>query len=121
VSGSLYVLLPIIIAFLVIGALVAILRWSSDSDMTRKQAEIFGARADIVGEPVQDLREPADYGLLAVVAVVDTPADARAAQDRLADAGIRATVASAEDGRINLLVFDSEKAAARRVVGGSPI
>ena len=107
VSGLLYVLGPIIIAFLVIGALVAVLRWSSDSEMTRKQAEIFAG--------------PADYGLLAVVSVVDTPADARALQVRLSEAGIRATVGSAADRRINVLVFETEKDAALRVLGGSPI
>jgi hypothetical protein len=101
-----YVLGPIV-AFLVIGALAAILRWSSDPGMKRKQAEIFAG--------------PADYGLLAVVAVVGTALEARATQLRLSDAGIRATVAPSGDGRLNVLVFDAEQDAARRVVGGSPI
>ena len=85
----------------------AILRWSSDSDMKRKQAEIFGG--------------PADYGLLSVVAVVETPAEAQAMQIRLSDAGIRATVSPSGDRRMNVLVFDAERDAARRLVGGSQI
>jgi hypothetical protein len=55
------------------------------------------------------------------VAVVETPAEARALQLRLSDAGIRATVSPSRDGRMNVLVFDTEKDAARRLVGGSPI
>jgi hypothetical protein len=105
-EDTVYVLGPIV-AFLVIGALAAILRWSSDPELKRKQAEIFAG--------------PADYGLLAVVAVVETAPEARAVQIRLTDAGIRATVAPSGDGRMSVLVFDTEKDAARRVVGGSPI
>jgi hypothetical protein len=105
-EATVYVLGPIV-AFLVIGALAAILRWSSDPELKRKQAEIFAG--------------PADYGLLAVVAVVDTAPEARVIQLRLSDAGIRATVAPSGDGRMNVLVFDAEQEAARRVVGGSPI
>jgi hypothetical protein len=101
-----YVIGPLV-AFLVIGALAAILRWSSDPDMKRKQAEIFAG--------------PADYGLLSAVAVVETPAEARALQLRLSDAGIRATISPSGDRRISVLVFDTEKDAARRLVGGSPI
>lgn len=96
-----------LVAFVVIGALAAILRWSSDSGMKRKQAEIFGG--------------PADYGLLSVVAVLDSPAEARAMQLRLSKAGIRATVSPSGDHRMNVLVFDAEREAARRLVGGSPI
>ncbi len=105
-ESTVYVLGPLV-AFLVIGALAAILRWSSDPELKRKQAEIFAG--------------PADYGLLAVVAVVDTALEARATQLRLNDAGIRATVSPSGDGRMNVLVFDAEKDAARRVVGSSPI
>jgi hypothetical protein len=105
-EATVYVLGPIV-AFLVIGALAAILRWSSDPELKRKQAEIFAG--------------PADYGLLAVVAVVDTAPEARVIQLRLSDAGIRATVSPSGDGRMNVLVFDAEQEAARRVVGGSPI
>jgi hypothetical protein len=106
-SANIVYFLGPLVAFLVIGALAAILRWSSDSDMKRKQAEIFAG--------------PADYGLLSVVAVVDTPAEARVMQIRLSDAGIRATLSPSGDGRTNVLVFDAESDAARRLVGGSPI
>ena len=105
-ESTVYVLGPLV-AFLVIGALAAILRWSADPELKRKQAEIFAG--------------PADYGLLSVVAVVQTAPEARAMQLRLSDAGIRATVAPSGDGRMNVLVFDSEKDEARRLVGGSPI
>lgn len=105
-ESTVYVIGPLV-AFLVIGALAAILRWSSDPELKRKQAEIFAG--------------PADYGLLSVVAVVHTAIEARALQLRLTDAGIRATVAPSGDGRMNVLVFDAEKDEARRLVGGSPI
>jgi hypothetical protein len=102
-NTGVYIVGPII-AFLVVGALAAILRWTFDNGLKRKEAEIFA--------------EPADYGLLQVAAVVDSPDDARAMQRRLDAAGIRATVSASDNGRINVLVFDSEIEAARRLVGG---
>ncbi len=94
-----------IIAFVVVGALVAILRWTFDGGLARKEAEIFG--------------EQADFGLLRAAAVVDSMTEARIMQRRLDAAGIRATVASADGGRTKVLVFDADVDAARRVVGGS--
>jgi hypothetical protein len=105
-QGIVYVIGPIV-AFLVIGALAAILRWSSDPALARKQAEIFA--------------EPPDYGLLSAVAVVETPSEARTMQLRLSDAGIRATVSPSGDGRMNVLVFEAQRDAARRLVGGPPV
>jgi len=102
-ADGVYILGPII-AFAVVGALAAILRWTFDPNLSRKQAEIFS--------------EPADYGLLSVAAVVETQAEARATQQRLDAAGIRATLAPTTDGRVNVLVFETELDAARRLVGG---
>lgn len=98
---SLYVVGPLI-AFAVVAALAAILRWTFDSDLADKQARIFG--------------DPDDYGLLAVAAMVDNEADARHMQDLLRTAGIRSTTSRDQDGRIRVLVFDSEADAARRLV-----
>jgi hypothetical protein len=106
VGSGVYIFGPIV-AFLVVGALAAILRWTFDPNLARKQAEIFG--------------QPGDYGLLSVVAVVDTQLEARTMQQRLTAAGIRATVGPAPDGRTNVLVFEAEIDAARRLVGGPPL
>ncbi|MBV1848838.1 hypothetical protein [Catellatospora tritici] len=58
-----------------------------------------------------------DYGLLASVAVVRTLADATLLREHLHSAGIRATLATAPDGRIRILVFADEVMRARRLVG----
>jgi hypothetical protein len=105
-GNGVYIFGPII-AFIVVGVLAAILRWTFDPGVAAKQAEIFG--------------EPADYGLLSVAAVVDTQIEGRSIQQRLISAGIRATITSAPDGRVNVLVFEAELDAARRLVGGSPL
>jgi hypothetical protein len=58
-----------------------------------------------------------DYGLLGVAAVVETADEAEQIRAVLADAGIRATVAEAPDGRVRVLVFEADVPRARRVVG----
>jgi hypothetical protein len=58
-----------------------------------------------------------DYGLLASAAVVRTLADAALIRDHLHSVGIRATLATAPDGRVRVLVFADEVGRARRVVG----
>ncbi|MEV0459095.1 hypothetical protein [Catellatospora methionotrophica] len=58
-----------------------------------------------------------DYGLLASAAVVRTLADATLIREHLHTVGIRATLATAPDGRIRVLVFTDEVSRARRVVG----
>lgn len=60
---------------------------------------------------------PDDYGLLTSAAVVRTLADAALIRDHLLSVGIRATLATAPDGRIRVLVFADEVHRARRVVG----
>jgi hypothetical protein len=100
-----------LIAFGVVAALVAILRWTFNSEIGRAEREIFGAS------------ESDDFGLLSVATVVDTAEDARAFQRMLADAGIRATVAAAPGRRVRVLVFTTDLERARRVmgVGGSAV
>jgi hypothetical protein len=103
-----YVFGPLI-AFGVIAALGAILRWAFDSDIAQTEARVFNSD------------EAADYGLLSIAGVVETEADAHALQGMLSDAGIRSTTAHAGAGRVRVLVFSSELEKARRLVGGSAI
>jgi hypothetical protein len=107
-ATSAYVYGPLI-AFVAVAVLAAILRWTFDSDVARTERLLFGR---------PDLAEPADYGLLQTAAVVENIAEARELQSRLADAGIRATLAPTKAGCVNVLVFESQLADARRVVGG---
>jgi hypothetical protein len=109
VVASLFAVGPLI-AFGVIAGLSAILRWTFSADGSRAaQVRFF--------EP----SEPEDFGLLSVAGVVANTDDAQALQGMLADAGIRATIAPAKDGRVRVLVFTSDLETARRVVGGSAI
>jgi hypothetical protein len=59
---------------------------------------------------------PDDYGLLCSAAVTDEPEDAEEIRLLLAEAGIRATQAIRNDGRLAVLVFPEELEAARRLV-----
>lgn len=93
-----------LVAFGVIGILAGILRWASSSE--------FKA----------DLPEPTatnDFGLLRPVATVEDQAVARGLRQLLKRAGIRATVAPADDGRVHVLVFESELDRARRLTDGA--
>jgi hypothetical protein len=60
--------------------------------------------------------EPDDYGLLCAAAITDEPEEAEEIRLLLADAGIRATQAVRQDGRLAVLVFGEELEAARRLV-----
>lgn len=71
-----------------------------------------GTPAPLAPSPALD-----DYGLLASAAVVRTLADAALIREHLQSVGIRATLATAPDGRIRVLVFADEVNRARRVVG----
>jgi hypothetical protein len=95
-----------LIAFGVIAALAAVLRWAFDSDVARTQEKIFGEQ---------------DFGLLSVAGVVESADQAQDAQQLLADVGIRATTSVTRDGQIRILVFASELETARRVVGDTAI
>jgi len=68
------------------------------------------------GRPAGD----ADYGLLRVAAVAADRAGAEVVCGLLARAGIRATVAVAEDGTVRVLVFPEDLERARAVVSGPP-
>lgn len=68
--------------------------------------------------PAELMSGPADdYGLLATATVVRTLADASLVREHLRSAGIRATLATAPDGQIRVLVFADELPHARRIVG----
>jgi hypothetical protein len=73
-----------------------------------------GGSASAAAEEPSD---PDDYGLLSVVTVADSADSAQTATTLLAEAGIRATVATGLDGRIRVLVFENDLYRARRVVG----
>jgi hypothetical protein len=62
--------------------------------------------------------QPDDYGLLAIVAAVDSAQEAARVRVLLTEAGIRATTTVGADGKHRVLVFRSELHRARRVAGG---
>lgn len=102
------------IALALIGALAMILRWTFRQDPA-EPAGLFDPPEPAIDE-VEDAT-PEDYGLLGVAAVVETVDAAEQIRAVLADAGIRATVAGTRDGRVRVLVFESDVPRARRVVG----
>ena len=71
----------------------------------------MGLQWTIVREPEED------YGLLGPAAFADNPEIADAIRRLLGEAGIRATQATAADGRTTVLVFAEQMEEARRVVG----
>jgi len=105
VSGSMYVVGPLI-AFGVIAAFGAVLRWTFDGELTKEYLAETRARED-------------EYGLLDVAAVAPDEAAAQRARDALADAGIRATTAPAPDGGVRILVFAADLPRAQQVVDSS--
>jgi hypothetical protein len=103
------------IALAMIGALAMVLRWT----FRQQPGEPAGLFDPPEAEPVDEVDQQAseDYGLLGVAAVVETVDAAEQIRAVLADAGIRATVAGAIDGRVRVLVFETDVPRARRVVG----
>jgi hypothetical protein len=93
-----------LIAFLMIGLLGFVLRWTFSRDQ---------------GTPPWPPSDPEDFGLLAPVATVDNADEAARVRAMLADAGIKATTAAGTDGRHRVLVFSTELDRARRVTGWS--
>jgi hypothetical protein len=73
----------------------------------------MGLQWTVPGEPAR----PDDFGLLGPAAVADTPEIADEIRRLLGEAGIRATQATAADGRTTVLVFAEQMEEARRVVG----
>jgi hypothetical protein len=94
-----------LIAFLMIGLLGFILRWTFSRDQGTPAWPPSG--------------DPEDFGLLTAVATVDTADEAARIRAMLADAGIKATTAAGADGRHRVLVFSAELDRARRVTGWS--
>jgi hypothetical protein len=103
-AANLYVAGPLI-AFGVVAALIAVLRWAFDSDIAGTEAKLFAAANDD------------DFGLLGVAGVVESDDEAETVRAVLADAGIRATTSRKADGRVRILVFASELEQARRLAG----
>ena len=101
-DGQLFI--ETLIAFLMIGLLGFILRWTFSRDP---------------GTAAWPPREPEDFGLLAPVATVDTADEAVRIKAMLAEAGIKATTAAGADGCHRVLVFSTELDRARRVTGWS--
>jgi hypothetical protein len=99
------------IALALIGALAMVLRWTFRQESEEPQGLFDSPDGDAT------LVTTEDYGLLGVAAVVETPDAAEQIRAVLADAGIRATVAAADDGRVRVLVFETDVPRARRVVG----
>jgi hypothetical protein len=93
-----------LIAFLMIGLLGLVLRWTFSRDP---------------GTPAWPSSEPEDFGLLAPVATVDTADEAAQVKAMLAEAGIKATTSVSVDGRHRVLVFSTQLDRARRVGGWS--
>lgn len=56
-----------------------------------------------------------DYGLLRSVSLIGDLAIAREVRDRLRDNGVRATLATGDDGMVRVLVFADELDRARRL------
>jgi hypothetical protein len=92
-----------LVAFVVIALLGLVLRWTFSHDVRNPS-------------PPPPPRDPDDFGLLAPVAIVETQEDADRVRGALADAGIRATVNVAGDGRIRVLVFATDVIRARRAL-----
>ena len=97
------------IALALIGALAMVLRWTFRQDRGEPQG--------IFATPGTDgVATAEDFGLLGAATVVETSAAAEQIRAVLADAGIRATIAEATDGRVRVLVFEADSVPrARRV------
>ena len=93
-----------IVALLVVGVLMLLLRWafSSGHSLVERRPE--------VGSPEQ-------YGLLVPIAEPPTFVEAELVRRRLSDAGLRATLAPTTEGP-RVLVFPEDVKAARLVLRG---
>lgn len=93
-----------LVAFLVIGILVLILRWA------------FARGGSLIPGPARR-GPPSDYGLLVEVAAPRSAADAEQAADRLEAAGIQATIAPTTAGR-RIMVWPADESRARDLLSG---
>lgn len=91
-----------LMAFLVIGLLMVLLRWA------------FGRGSSVVEQPSKP-GGPEEYGLLNAVASPDNYVDAEIIRQQLAAGKIRATVAMTNDGP-RVMVWPGDEARARQVL-----
>ncbi len=89
-------------AFVVVGLLALLLRWS------------FARGSSLVAPPAQP-STPDDYGLLVSVATVDDPAIAESLATQLERLGIRSTVVETSNG-LRVMVFRVDQQAATAAV-----
>jgi hypothetical protein len=90
---------PTLAALIVIAVLAFVMRWAFRPSRRRRVRLLDAAQSD-------------ELGLLAVVVAGISRADALRDRDRLAEAGIRASLSRRGDGAVDLLVFrdDAERA-----------
>lgn len=98
--GDPYVIGPLVL-LAVVGVLALALRWTYGTSRT----------------PLGAAEEPADFGLLRELAVVENEDTTEALRGLLADAGIRSTRSPTPDGAIRVLVFATDLDRARLLVG----
>ncbi|MGE5828452.1 MAG: SPOR domain-containing protein [Micromonosporaceae bacterium] len=141
------VIVQIFIAFVMIGALGLVLRWTFGGPRRSSLRGTGEPAATSTGEPAPpdvtapleprpvdgpmpppgevpvSVASPAgtavaeDFGLLTPVVTVETAAMADRVRARLRAAGIRATTSRGQDGRYRVLVFSSDLRRARRIEG----
>lgn len=102
-----------LIAFAVVGLLAVVLRLVLGGRESRWSARWTQLDTGPTGFAFD---APADFGLLRTVALTADREVADAIRNRLADAGIRATLAAGPGGTTRVLVFEERLEAARRVV-----
>jgi hypothetical protein len=105
-----------LIAFVLVGIMAAVLRWALNRDTDARGDTLLHALDREMDEGL-GLLGGQDFGLLTPAAVADDDATAEEFRTLLSAAGIRATVATARDGRLLVLVFPEEQTRARRLVG----
>jgi hypothetical protein len=98
--GDPYIIGPLVL-LAVVGALALVLRWTYGTSSRSLPA----------------LDEPADFGLLRELAIVENDDTTEALRALLSDAGIRSTRAYTPQGTIRVLVFATDLDRARQLVG----
>lgn len=92
---------PLLVTLLAIAVLALVLRWASSLDTDRAHHK--------------------DYGLLREIAKVPSSTAARAVEERLHDAGVRATTVPTEDGTgMRIMVFPADEQTAIRTLLALP-
>lgn len=101
-GGQINFLLPPILGFLAVGVLILLLRWA------------FSRGHSVVAAPAKP-GSPDEYGLLVPIASPATYVDGEMSRRMLEDAGIRANLATTQDGP-RLLVFPRDEERARALL-----